>query len=222
MQQQVNTAIFDMDGLLIDSEPLWDEAATTVFERYGFKLSAEQYATTTGLRTREFVSWWLQAYHIPATEIPVAEQAIINVVTEKVQNKAMAMPGVGAILNFFVERNFKIGIASSSPQSLIDVVVAKLGIGAAIQATASAESLPYGKPHPDVYLQCAAQLGVTPTQCIAFEDSFNGMIAAKAARMKCVVVPAAHQRQEKRWAAADLQLTSLGNFGALHLHSLTT
>ena len=77
----------------------------------------------------------------------------------------------------------------------------------------SAQFLEFGKPHPEVYLACAAELQSLPVRCICFEDSFNGMIAAKAARMKCVVVPDQQMRRQSRWNAADLQLDSLLHFG---------
>ncbi|RXK86947.1 hexitol phosphatase HxpB [Filimonas effusa] len=213
----LDTVIFDMDGLLIDSEPLWAEAADELFSKYGFKLSHEQYATTTGLRTREFVQWWFRFHNIPESEDPKGEQEIIQLVSDKVAAKGKIMPGVGYIFDFFAQHEFKIGLASSSPQGLIELVVDICGIRNFLNATASAGQLAYGKPHPQVYLDCAAKLDVAPTSCIAFEDSFNGMIAAKAARMKCVVVPHHSQLKEERWGAADLKLSSLQNFGQLHL-----
>jgi sugar-phosphatase len=127
---------------------------------------------------------------------------------------------VGHILQFFKQRHFNIGLASSSPMELIDVVIAKLQISDFIDARTSAESLSYGKPHPQVYLDCAAALDVSPVECLCFEDSFNGLIAAKAARMKCVVVPDRHQQTLPKWAAADLKLSSLQNFNGLLLDSL--
>lgn len=218
--QTLDTVIFDMDGLLIDSEPLWAEAADELFGLYGFKLSHEQYATTTGLRTREFVQWWFRHHNIHESEDETGERRIIELVMEKVGAKGVIMPGVQYIFDFFRQRNFKIGLASSSPQNLIDLVVDILGIRHYLDATASAGELPYGKPHPQVYLDCAKKLESAPTSCIAFEDSFNGMIAAKAARMKCVVVPHHSQLKEDRWGAADLKLSSLQNFGELHLKLL--
>lgn len=214
---QIDTVIFDMDGLLIDSEPLWAEAADDLFAQYGFKLSHEQYATTTGLRTKEFVQWWFRKYHIDEREDEKAEHRIIDLVMEKVGERGYIMPGVHYIFEFFKQRGFKIGLASSSPQRLIDQVVNIVGVKDYLQVTSSAGELPYGKPHPLVYLNCAEMLSSAPTSCIAFEDSFNGMIAAKAARMKCVVVPHHSQQKEERWGAADLKLTSLQNFGQLHL-----
>ncbi len=212
---QLNTVIFDMDGLLVDSEPLWGEAAQEIFKRYGFTLTEAQYTSTTGLRTREFVQWWFDYYKVDAGELVVAEKKILDYVLERVEERAI-MPGVHYIVDFFHSKNFKMGIASSSPQNLIDAVVKMAGLAPYIHATSSAEDLPFGKPHPQVYLDCAEKLNVAPTSCICFEDSFNGMIAAKAARMKCVVVPHHNQQKEERFGAADLKLTSLQNFSELH------
>ena len=127
------------------------------------------------------------------------------------------MPGVNYIFEYFARRKFKIGLATSSPRSLVDVVTEKLNIGSYLQAISSAEHLPYGKPHPQVYMQCANNLQSDPLSCICFEDSFNGMIAAKAAKMKCVVVPAHHQLNDAKWGAADLKISSLQNFNDLLL-----
>ncbi|MEO6731641.1 MAG: hexitol phosphatase HxpB [Ferruginibacter sp.] len=217
---KLNTVIFDMDGLLIDSEPLWDEAATETFKQFGFQLTSSQCATTTGMRTKEFVEWWFNHHEIDARHNEAAEKEILKAVVNKVVNKGKPMQGIEHIFNFFINRQFKIGLATSSGSDLIDVVVEKLGIGKYLHAIASAADLPFGKPHPQVYLNCAAQLNSHPTECICFEDSFNGMIAAKAARMKCVVVPAAHERQHIKFNAADLKISSLQNFNELLLQSL--
>jgi mannitol-1-/sugar-/sorbitol-6-/2-deoxyglucose-6-phosphatase len=217
---QLTTVIFDMDGLLIDSEPLWKEAADEVFDFYGKKLSATEYATTTGLRTSEFVSWWLRDYKFDNTELEKAAENIIQLVTEKVKQKAQPMPGTQYIFDFFHKRGYKIGLATSSPLSLVSVVSELLGIQKYLAATTSAEKLAYGKPHPQVYLDCASALNVSPLECICFEDSVNGMIAAKAARMKCVVVPIHSQLKNEKWAIADLKISSLQNFSELHMNLL--
>lgn len=215
---QLDTVIFDIDGLLIDSEPLWNEAATELFLQYGVSLTEEQYKTTTGLRTKEFMQWWFQYFNIGDGELKRAEQQIVELVLSKIEQKGKVMPGVPYIFDFFHRKSFKIGLATSSPPSLIELVVRICGIGEYIHATASAEALAYGKPHPQVYLDCANAMGSRPTSCICFEDSFNGMIAAKAARMKCVIVPHVSQLKDEKWGAADLKLSSLQNFGELHFN----
>lgn len=217
---ELTTVIFDMDGLLVDSEPLWDEAATKIFKEYDIKLTPEQYATTTGLRTREFLQWWFTVYKIDERHLTEAENKIIKLVIELVQQKGKALPGIEHIFNFFAERKFKIGLASSSPINLIDTVIDLMQLRSKINAVSSGSNLPYGKPHPQVYLNCAAQLASIPMQCVCFEDSFNGMLAAKAARMKCVVVPDPKNAKDLRWHAANLKIASLQNFNSLLLQAL--
>jgi HAD superfamily hydrolase (TIGR01509 family) len=216
----LNTVIFDMDGLLINSEPLWNEAANEIFSLYGIALSDEEYLLTTGLRTREFVEWWISQFDIKGVNVLEIEEMIFNAVIHKVANTPAAMPGLEYIFDFFNSRKFKIGIASSSPLELIDLVVNKYGLEDYVKHHASAHLLKHAKPHPEVYLNCAEMLGAHPLECICFEDSFNGMIAAKAARMKCVVVPAQSQQQQACWGAADIALTSLEEFGEKELQRM--
>ena len=217
---QLSTVIFDIDGLLVDSEPLWNEAASEVFKLYGVDLTEEQYKTTTGLRTKEFVQWWFSYYNIGNEEHARAEKKIVELVLNKIEHKGKIMPGVQYIFDFFYKKQFKIGLATSSPPALIELVVGMTGISNYLHATSSAEDLLFGKPHPQVYLNCATLLNSAPLECICFEDSYNGMIAAKAARMKCVVVPHASQTKDERWGASDLKLSSLQNFGELHFNLL--
>lgn len=209
-----------MDGLLIDSEPLWTEAASEVFEYYGKRLSPADFASTTGLRTSEFVSWWLRDYKFDDTELERAAERIVELVTKKIRLQGKALPGVQYIFDFFKSRGYKIGLATSSPMSVADSVTGMLGIGSYLHIKTSAEKLDYGKPHPQVYLECAKALQTSPLQCICFEDSVNGMIAAKAARMKCVVVPEYSQQKDEKWSIADLKISSLKNFSELHINLL--
>ncbi len=217
---KLNTVIFDMDGLLIDSEPLWGEAATIIFKEYGIVLTPQQYHTTTGLRTKEFVKYWFKYFNISLQNATVVETLIVNKVIELVHQKGRAMPGLQHIFNFFIHKQFKIGLASSSSMELINMVVEKLKIGSYLHSVNSAENLLHGKPHPEVYLNCASELKSIPEECICFEDSFPGLIAVKAARMKCVLVPDAHNSKDVRWQAADLKIASLTNFNELLLQSL--
>jgi mannitol-1-/sugar-/sorbitol-6-/2-deoxyglucose-6-phosphatase len=218
---RLNTVIFDMDGLLIDSEPLWAEAGSETIARYDIRLSEEQYHTSTGLRTREWIEWWFTAFNVDLKYCDDAEQTIIASAIEKIRDKADPLPGVNYIIDFFRHRGFHIGLASSSPMALIDVVIEKLKINSIIEAKTSAEFLLHGKPHPEVYLQCAAALNVLPMQCLCFEDSFNGLIAAKAARMKCIAIPDKSFADQLRWNAADVVLKSLNDFTEEHLNKIS-
>jgi mannitol-1-/sugar-/sorbitol-6-/2-deoxyglucose-6-phosphatase len=215
-----NTVIFDMDGLLVDSEPYWQEAGIEYLKEFGVSLSLEQYYVTTGLRTKEWLEYWFSYFGIDMKHAAEAGPKMESMAIEKIRTSAKQMPGVRDVLSLFEKRGFNIGLATSSSNRLIDVIVDKLDIRSFFKAYSSAEHLEYSKPHPEVYLNCADKLNASPTECICFEDSFNGMISAKAARMKCVVVPEPTFFDQPKWAAADLKLSSLEHFSEKQLDLL--
>jgi HAD superfamily hydrolase (TIGR01509 family) len=217
---QLNTVIFDMDGLLIDSEPYWQLAGMETLRQFDVTLSPIQYHHTTGLRTPEWLDYWFGVFGVDKSLIPDAAAALHANVFEKIRAGANAMPGVRHALDFFRSRQFRIGLATSSPLTLAKIVTDKLDIGDYFDAVTSAGELRFGKPHPQVYMDCAAALSADPLECLAFEDSFNGLIAAKAARMKCVVIPVADQYNLPKWGAADLKLASLLDLTPEHLDHL--
>jgi mannitol-1-/sugar-/sorbitol-6-/2-deoxyglucose-6-phosphatase len=217
---QLNTVIFDMDGLLIDSEPCWQQAGMETLREFNVTLSPIQYHHTTGLRTPEWLDYWFGYFGIDKDLIPAATAALHANVFEKIRTMAEPLPGVHHVLDFFKAKNFRIGLATSSPLSLAKIVTDKLNIGDFFDVVSSAGDLPFGKPHPQVYMNCAAELSSSPLECLAFEDSFNGLIAAKAARMKCVAIPVSDQYTLPKWGAADLKLNSLLEFGDEQLNNL--
>lgn len=201
-----------MDGLLVDSEPLWGLAMREVFETIGVELTPELTSRTTGLRTKEVVNYWHDHFKWNAKSTEQVTSEIIDNVTDKILHHGQPMEGLQYILDFFKDRGFKMGLASSSNMSIITSVLDNLDIKSYFQTVISAEFEPYGKPHPAVYLSAAHELGSSSLECIAFEDSVTGMTAAKAARMKVVAVPEVHNRNDKRYALADVQLNSLLEF----------
>ena len=213
----LTTAIFDMDGLIVDSEPLWYEAAIEAFNDFNVHLDQDLYNTSTGLRTKEFLQHWFTYFNIDLAKIPIYEEKITDIVIAKVEKSCHTMEGVHHAIELFKTEGFKIGLASSSPISLIETVTRKTGLNDFFSVKKSAEFLPYGKPHPQVFLNCAEALGSNPTDCICLEDSFNGLISAKAARMKCIIVPHPDQYNELRWNAADLKLNKLSALTNHHL-----
>jgi HAD superfamily hydrolase (TIGR01509 family) len=217
---QLNTVIFDMDGLLIDSEPSWQAAGMETMRQFDVDLTLDQYHITTGLRTKEWIDHWFNHFNIDKKYAGQTEAALVKLAIEKIVEQAEPMPGVRSIFPFFQKKKFRIGLATSSPPGLVDPVVKKLGIGHYLEAISSAGTLPFSKPHPQVYINCAGLLGVSPLQCLCFEDSFNGFIAAKAARMKCVIIPAPDQYELAKWGAADLKIPSLTVFDDHYLSSL--
>ncbi|WP_428614142.1 hexitol phosphatase HxpB [Shewanella sp.] len=208
-QLNLSAVIFDMDGVLIDSEPSWQAAEYHVFRQLGLPISLTDTQQTTGLRIDQVVAFWYQRHPWTDYDNQATSEAIVQRVAEEILRNGLPMPGVAAALEACQRSGLKIGLATSSPQQLIDAVMQKLAIADKFDAIESAESLALGKPHPEVYLNCAKALGVPPQECLAIEDSFNGLIAARAANMHTVVIPAPHEASQARWAAAHQQLKSL-------------
>jgi len=213
----LRAAIFDLDGLLIDSEPLWQRAEHELFATVGLQLSASEVAETTGLRIDEVVA--LRHRQQPWETPSVAElsEQIVTRVIALVLAEGVAKPGGARAIALCARAGLHLAVASSSPLRLIDASLARLGLRDQFAEVVSAEREPYGKPHPAVFLSAAARLGVAPTECLVFEDSLNGVIAAKAARMICVAVP---ERVDPRFAIADAILPSLQAFDDAALTTL--
>jgi HAD superfamily hydrolase (TIGR01509 family) len=209
---QIKAVIFDMDGLLIDSEPLWQEAGKETLLGLGYTLTTEQYHTSTGLRTEEWIAHWFHHFQIDQSLASDAISTILQKAIENIRERGSMFHGAEDIIQLCRKEGLKIGLATSSPMEVVDAALNKFSLTDRFDIISSAGNLPYGKPHPQVYLQCAEKLSVSPLECVAFEDSFNGMIAAKAARMKCIVVPSASDYDHPKWAAADLKLKSLSEF----------
>ena len=216
----IDTVIFDMDGLLVDTEPLWIIAMQDVLATVGVTISPELAAQTTGLRTVEVVDYWYEYFQWKGKSKEQISAEIMEAVTRQVLQQGKPMEGVHYILEFFKGRGLKIGLASSSPLDFIHFVLDHFRLKAYFEAVASAEHEPYGKPHPAVYLSCAQSLGSKPLNCLAFEDSINGTIAAKAARMKVVAVPEVHNQQNPKYVVADLKLDKLSDFTEMHFEHL--
>lgn len=208
----VKAIIFDMDGLLVDSEPYWKIAEKICFGKLGLQLDDELLRQVMGFRLSEVVEHWYNYQAWGEKNFEAVEADVLSTVKQLIQENANALPGVIQTLELCKTNGFKIALASSSAMSLIDVVVDKLNIRHYFDLLVSAEFEPYGKPHPSVFLTTAKQLNVLPTECLVFEDSVNGMIAAKAARMQCIVVPEVEKQHEAYWKLANHQLSSLANF----------
>ncbi len=208
----INTILFDMDGLLVDSEPLWKVAEKKVFGSLGLNLSDELLRQVMGFRLNEVVAHWYAYQAWPEPNFEATEEAIICCMEELLAKHAVALPGVIESLIEVKAQGFKIALASSSSMRLIEVVVNKLGIKPYFQLLYSAESEPYGKPHPGIFISAAKQLGSDPSECLVVEDSINGVIAAKAAKMKCIAVPEHEKQNDPKFAIADYTLSSMLTF----------
>jgi sugar-phosphatase len=133
-------------------------------------------------------------------------------VIELIERRATALPGAIATVKLLHDAGYPLGLASSSSSEIIAAAVGKIGVREQLRVLQSAEHEPYGKPHPAVYVEAARRLGVPPERCLAFEDSPAGLLAAKAARMRCIAVPDAAMRADRGFCIADLVLDSLLDF----------
>jgi sugar-phosphatase len=203
-----------MDGLLIDSEPFWQEAEVEVFCKIGLEFTTEMCHETMGIPIGEVVNIRHRQFGWDSNLYPVAEvtQEILDGVIQRVQAKGEALPGALDLLRESQQLGICCALASSSPRSLIDAVLDRLNIRSFFNIIQSADGLPYGKPHPEVFLKCAHNLGANPRECIVFEDSLNGVIAAKAASMACIAVPEKSFKDRSKFLIADQILNSLADF----------
>ncbi|RNL75842.1 hexitol phosphatase HxpB [Citrobacter sp. MH181794] len=216
--RQILAAIFDMDGLLVDSEPLWDQAELDVIASLGVDISRRhELPDTLGLRIDMVVDLWFaqQPWNGPSRQ-EVTELIITRAIALVEETKPL-LPGVREAVTLCKSQGIKVGLASASPLHMLEKVLTMFDLRDDFDALASAEKLPYSKPHPQVYLDCAAKLGIDPLNCVALEDSVNGMIASKAARMRSIVVPAHENQDDPRFVLADVKLTSLTELTAAHL-----
>jgi len=200
-----------MDGLLIDSEPLWHHAEVEIFSELGVPLERAQTRSTKGMYVEEVVSYWFTRYPWAGPSQREVTDLILKRVGELVLDRGEPLPGAVTTVNVMAERG-PVALASSTPHALIRVVLAHLGLADAFEIICSAEDEDYGKPHPAVFLTAAQQLGVAPDRCCVFEDAPAGVLAAKAARMLCVAVPESAERMNPQILIADLVLESLDDF----------
>lgn len=203
--------IFDMDGLLIDSEPFWCQAEVEIFNDLGVPLEKTMCIQTLGLRIDEVVAHWYTQFPWIDVSPETVSQRLIERVAERVARYGKAMTGAIEVVELCQSLDLPLALATSSPMILVRSTLQRLNLQDTFDVLSSAENEDFGKPHPAVYLTAARDLGIHPSCCIAFEDSITGMTSAKAAGMKCIVVPAAEERNNPEFLKADRQINSLGD-----------
>lgn len=219
MPGRVRACVFDMDGVLIDTEPVWRRVERDVFARVGVNLTEEQLRETWGLRIEDLVEHWYRARGWKDVRPRAVQHEIVREMADYVREHGVPLPGAVEAVRMAHESSLHVGIASSSSRPIIDAVVQRLGIAAMVDTTCTADEETLGKPDPAVYLTAAQRLGVEPLECVAIEDSPFGVVSAKRAGMICIAVrtdavdPAAI-------ADADVIIDSLVEFTAPLLESL--
>ncbi len=207
----IKAVIFDMDGLLIDSELYWDQARREMASEAGKDWNAEDHQATMGVSTRAWVD-----YMIRRLELSLAPEQVQNHIIEKMvqfyNQRIPYLPGAVEAVEL-ASRHYLTGLASGSAQRLIDAVANDAPMRGKFKAIVCADRVSKGKPAPDVYLEAARQLGTRPEHCVCLEDSANGILAGKAAGTKVIAVPDARfPPREEVLAQADVRLGSLREF----------
>ena len=201
--KKFDAVIFDMDGVLIDSEPLWKIAMEEVFASVGCALRREDFQKTVGLRIDEVIEFWHKEAGWENASPKEVEQAIVNRMIELIQENGDPLPGVLDTTEYLKGVDVKVGLATSSYNILIETVLDAIGIRERFEVVHSAENEEYGKPHPAVYMTVAKELGVAAERCLVIEDSLNGIISGRAAKMKVVCIPEKTHHPEPKLSVAD-------------------
>jgi len=183
----IEGVIFDLDGVLIDSERVWDEARRATAEGSGGRWSERASTDMLGMSATEWSAYMRETLEVPLDPQEINRRVLAGV-TAELERELPLMPGASAAVHRLAQR-WPLGLASSSNRAIIDLVLERAGLARSFVATVSSEEVARGKPAPDVYLAAAAALGVDPSRAVAIEDSANGIRSAHAAAMTVVAVP---------------------------------
>ena len=204
----IDGVVFDLDGLLLDSEQVWDAAREELAEERGGRWHPGAQRDMMGMSSPEWSRYMHDVIGVPNPPDEINAE-VVRRVEEHYRKHLPVIPGAQAAVERLAER-WPLALASSSNRELIDLALDLMGIADRFQATVSSEEVGRGKPAPDVYVEAARRLGVDPTHAAAIEDSHNGIRAAKAAGMRVVAIPNRHfPPDDDALALADLVLNEL-------------
>lgn len=212
----IAAVIFDMDGLLIDSEPCWDKARSLMAADAGKEWNENDHRAVMGVSTQEWVSYMMQRLELSMAPQEL-ELRIIEQMVQLYRQQIPFLPGAEAAVSL-AAAHYPTALASGSPRALIDTVTAAPALLGKFQAILSGDEVEHGKPSPDIYVAAARRLGIEPEQCVCLEDSGNGIIAGKNAGMKVICVPderfapAAEKISQADLVLPSLEHLSLGSF----------
>jgi HAD superfamily hydrolase (TIGR01509 family) len=209
----IDAVAFDLDGLLISSEEVWDAVRERLVLERGGRYDAEVQRAMMGMSSGEWSRYLHEVAGVPDTPGEINAEVVRRMLAAY-RERLPLLPGAVAAVERLGGR-FPLALASSSNRELIDAVLELAGIAGLFRATVSSDEVPRGKPAPDVYLEAARRLGVEPRRCAAVEDSHAGIRAAKAAGMRVVAIPnSGYPPDDEALAAADVVLGSLAELDA--------
>jgi HAD superfamily hydrolase (TIGR01509 family) len=179
--------IFDLDGVLVDSEAAWDQARRDLVDQVGGTWTPEATKAMMGMSSGEWSRYVRDELGVPLS-LDEINAAVVENIERRYRTALPLIPGAVDAVRRLAAR-WPLGLASSSNRPIIDLVLEQSGLTACFAATVSSEEVGRGKPAPDVYLEAARRLGVEPRACVAIEDSSNGMRSVAAAGLKVVAIP---------------------------------
>lgn len=204
----VKALIFDMDGLLVDSEPLARNAMEAFLAGHGLQLRQEIQRQLLGRRLPEAVAIVKDGYGLPQpVEVLTAEYAAMRL--DAIRGNLVTMPGVEALFAFGKAHHLPMALATSAMREHANVSLAEANLAGRFDAEVTGDEVHRGKPAPDLFLLAAERLGVDPAACVVFEDAPNGIAAARAAGMRAAAVPNDQNRQHPFTVAPDVFLQDL-------------
>ena len=209
----IEAVVFDLDGVLLDSEEIWDRAREDLARERGGRWHDQAQRDMMGMSSTEWSRYMSEVIGLPEPPEEINRE-VVRRLTGLYREELPAIPGAREAVERLAAR-WPLGLASSSNRELIDLVLQLLGVAHLFTATVSSEEVARGKPAPDVYLEAARRLGVDPTAAAAVEDSHNGILSAKAAGMRVIAIPNAHfPPDDDALGAADVVLASLAELTA--------
>jgi HAD superfamily hydrolase (TIGR01509 family) len=216
----IEAVVFDMDGVLIDSEPVWERVRRRFVADRGGRWPADAQDRLMGMSTAEWSAYISTDFGVGLTPQQVAERVVAAMAAEYSEHLPLLPGAIDAVHS--LSGRYPLAVASSSPRSLIETVLDTADLASAFAAVVSSEEVPRGKPAPDVYLAAADRLSVPPKSCAAIEDSSNGLRSAAAAGLTVIAIPRPeYPPAADALASARLVLTSLTDLTPATLTALS-
>ena len=210
----VAAVVFDMDGVIVDSEQVWDEVREELVADWGGRYSPEAQRAMMGMSSPEWSRFMHEELGLAQSPDEINEE-VVRRMLERYRSDLPLLDGAVVAVRSLAE-SYPLAVASSSNRPMIDAVLETAGIADCFVATVSSEEVPRGKPSPDVYLEAARRLGVSAEECAAVEDSANGIRAARAAGMVVIAYPNAHYPPDaEALGLADVVVAELGELEAV-------
>lgn len=198
--------IFDMDGVIVDTEGIWKQAEMEIFTSFGVQITDEDAKLTQSMTTTEVTRFWYEKFPWKQKSLTEVEQMVVARVIELIESEDCLIDGVKAFIEKLKAKKYKIGLATNSPYTIIPTVLRRLEVTHLFDTVSSAEFEDKGKPDPAIYVNTARKLAVEPKSCLAIEDSYSGILAAKSAGM--TVAAFTNGNKEINFELADYRIDS--------------